>query len=241
MTSESKMLNLRPKMIVTIVKRSQAKCVMQLFKSLKVHWHYVLNGEGTASSEIMDMLGLGSSDKSIFICIQPEIKVQEFLKSITKELQLLLAGSGIAFSLPIIGVNHYIIDKLKEELDLDSEEIQMKIEQKLEEHKKETHYSLIVGMINQGFSEDVMNTAKSLGVSGGTVVHARRVDAEDAVKFLGIPIQEEKEMLIILTSKEKRHEIMQQLSNMHGFKSEVQGVFLSLPVEEIAGLDLALL
>ena len=241
MMNEWKMTDFRPKLIVTIVDRNRASCVMKLFKSLHVHWHYVFLGEGTASSEIMDMLGLGSSDKSIFLCIETEHRVTNFLKLITRELQLNMSGKGIAFSIPISGVNHPILDKLKEELNLESEKMEKAIEKVMHGDKKEIKYSLVVGMINQGYSDDVMATAKTLGVTGGTIVHARRVDAEDAVKFLGISIQEEKEMLIILTSKEKRHEIMKELSIKHGVKSEVQGIFLSLPVEDIAGIDLSLL
>lgn len=241
MVNETRMIELRPKMIVTIVDRNRATCVMKLFKSLRVHWHYVLLGEGTASSEMMDMLGLGSSDKSVFLCIEPEYRVTDFLKQITRSLQLNMAGKGIAFSIPISGVNHPIIDKLKEELNLESEKMEKEMEKVIQNKKKEIHYSLIVGMINQGYSEDVMATAKKLGVTGGTIVHARRVGIEDAVKFLGISVQEEKEMLVILTSKEKKHEIMKELSVAHGIKSEVQGIFLSLPVEEIAGIDLSLL
>jgi len=108
----------------------------------------------------------------------------------------------------------------------------------IEKSKSSSKYSIVIGIINQGYSEEVMDTAKANGVRGGTVVHARRIGIEDAVKFLGISLQEEKELLMILTTKENKHQVMKELSSKHGVKSETRGVYLSLPVEDIAGVDL---
>jgi len=231
------------KLIVTIVDRDKASALMRLYKTMKVHWHYVISGQGTATSETMLMLGLGSSDKSIVLCIEPAYRIDDFLKLITKELQLEKKGKGIAFTLPISGVNHPIIQKIQKEVNMEmnkqmKDQLEKDIETMIEKSKSSSKYSIVIGIINQGYSEEVMDTAKANGVRGGTVVHARRIGIEDAVKFLGISLQEEKELLMILTTKENKHQVMKELSSKHGVKSETRGVYLSLPVEDIAGVDL---
>lgn len=53
----------RPKMIVSIVERGKGKDIIRLYNKEGVHFHYQTIGRGTATSEIMDILGLDSRDK----------------------------------------------------------------------------------------------------------------------------------------------------------------------------------
>ena len=59
-------------------------------------------------------------------------------------------------------------------------------------------FELIITIINRGFSEDVVDAAKSAGAQGGTVLHARGTGVHEAEKFFGISIQPEKEMVLTL-------------------------------------------
>ncbi|MDQ0362909.1 hypothetical protein [Breznakia pachnodae] len=232
-------IKLRLKLVVTIVDRNKGCNAIKLFKSLGVHWHFTVSGEGTANSEMMELLGLGSSDKSIALCIIPQFRVEEFLETINRELHLDVKGNGVGFTIPISGVNHPIIHKIEKEISMESiKTMKQELEQMVEKQKKETIYSVVLGVINQGYSEEVMSSAKETGVRGGTVIHARKVGVEDAVKFLGISVQEEKEILMIVTTKENRHDLMKKLSKEHGITSETHGVFLSLPVEDVIGIQL---
>ena len=49
---------------------------------------------------------------------------------------------------------------------------------------KEAAYQLIVAIANQGYTDKVMEAARSAGARGGTIVHTRSTGAEDAGKFL---------------------------------------------------------
>ncbi|MDF9824420.1 hypothetical protein M2475_000710 [Breznakia sp. PF5-3] len=233
------MIKMRLNLIITVVDRNKGCKVMKIFKSLGTHWHYMLSGEGTMNSEMMELLGLGTSEKSIALCIVPHFRVSEFMQTIRRELRMDMKGKGVGFTLPISGVNHPIIQKIKNEMNMETMKTMKKeMEQMTEKITTGTQYSVVIGIINQGYSEDVMSTARTVGARGGTVVRARRVGIEDAVKFLGISVQEEKEILMILTAKESRHDIMKALSHEHGIASETHGIYLSLPVEEVMGLDL---
>ena len=66
----------------------------------------------------------------------------------------------------------------------------------------EYSHEMILCIVNSGFSDAVMDTARELGARGGTVIHARGTAAKDAEKMFGITIQPEKEIVMILVSSE---------------------------------------
>ncbi|MCI8697309.1 MAG: P-II family nitrogen regulator [Lachnospiraceae bacterium] len=101
----------------------------------------------------------------------------------------------------------------------------------------ENAYSLIMAIVNQGFSEEVMNAARPKGASGGTVFHSRRIGNQEAMKFWKISVQEEREVVLILAQKEDKLAIMQEIGRQCGMNSKAQGIVMSLPVDGIAGLD----
>lgn len=101
----------------------------------------------------------------------------------------------------------------------------------------DNEYSMIMAIVNQGFSEDVMNAARPKGASGGTVFHSRRVGNEEAMKFWKISVQEEREVVIILAGKEDKLAIMQEIGKKCGMQSKAQGIVMSLPVDSVVGLD----
>ena len=57
---------------------------------------------------------------------------------------------------------------------------------------QENEYQIIVALVNQGYSEEVMAAARPAGAAGGTVLHSRRVGAEEALSQWGFSLQEGK-------------------------------------------------
>ena len=55
------------KMIFSIVERGQGAAMLRLYRKRQVPIHLQCAGKGTATSEIMDILGLGSSEKDVLI------------------------------------------------------------------------------------------------------------------------------------------------------------------------------
>ena len=75
---------------------------------------YRFNAEGTAPSEIMDMLGLGSVDKCVLLSITQKHRADEILKKMRAGLQMNAVNSGIAFTIPLNGVSNLIIRLLSQ-------------------------------------------------------------------------------------------------------------------------------
>ena len=66
----------RPKFLVSIVERGKGKAIINLYNKEGVNYHYQTIGHGTATSEIMDILGLDSKDKDIVISVSTRSMIE---------------------------------------------------------------------------------------------------------------------------------------------------------------------
>lgn len=97
-------------------------------------------------------------------------------------------------------------------------------------------YDLIITIVNRGFADEVMSAAKKASAFGGTVINARGTGTHELKEFFGAPIQPEKELVLILTEKEKRNDIMTAICKYAGLEKEGMGISFSLPVDAVAGI-----
>ena len=100
-------------------------------------------------------------------------------------------------------------------------------------------YEMILCIVNAGFSDAVMDTARKLGAGGGTVIHARGTASKEAETLFRITVQPEKEMVMIVVPKEKKAPILAALYDAVGLETPGQGIAFSLPVDEAVGLSSA--
>ena len=63
---------------------------------------------------------------------------------------------------------------------------------------KDTKYELLVVVANQGYTEYIMEAARSANAAGGTVIHAKGTGMQKAEQFLGFSLATEKEMILIV-------------------------------------------
>ncbi len=97
---------------------------------------------------------------------------------------------------------------------------------------------LIVVIVNSGFEEKVMSAARSVGARGGTIFNARgTAQSQDLVKFMGITLHPNKEIVFILSSKESRDDIMTAIKKETGLATEGAGIIFSLPVDSVMGIN----
>ena len=204
-----------------------------MFKEGNVPTQYVFHAQGTASSEVMDMLGLDGVDKNILMSMMPKMFADDMLKKLRKKLHLGMPNTGIGFTVAMSGGSGHIM-QLMEKMEPEEKE---RLAERNEADMTDSEYSMIMAIVNQGFSEDVMNAARPKGASGGTVFHSRRVGNQEAMKFWKISVQEEREVVVILAGKEDKLAIMQEIGKKCGMQSKAQGIVMSLPVDSVVGLD----
>lgn len=219
-------------LLTVITTPKLAERAAEMFKKGALPLQYRFSAEGTASSEIMDMLGLGSIDKSVLISMVPRELSGVLLEKLRSELRLNTANSGIAFTVPLNGANNLILRILARNT---GKEL-LNIERKEENTMSETKYSLVAAIVNRGFSGDVMETVRSAGAKGGTVIHSRRIGSEDVTSFWGLSAQDEKEIVLILTDSANKLTLMQCIGESCGMHSEAQGIVMSLPIDSVVGI-----
>lgn len=216
------------KLILSIVERGQGAAMLKLYRKWNVPIHVQCAGKGTATSEIMDILGLGSSEKDVLISFSAASAAQKLLHSLDNELRGHTGGAGIVVSIPISGLNSlvatltaYHAEGLKEK-----EETQM----------ERTENSLILVVCARGCTDDIMSTAKAHGARGGTVIRGRLSGREALEQAYEMELNPERDIVAIVVPTGLRGPIMEAINTEHGLRSEAQAVLCSLPIEQIVRL-----
>lgn len=221
------------KLLITIVDREKGKNAVDIYRAAHLHFDFVCLGLGTASSKILNYFGLAETAKDIVITLAPSSKVHPLMKQVSDRFQLQKPGKGILFSIPLSGISGQIpLVLMKPEY---QEELNMN--EPTPSPQAPPSHDLILTILNRGYTDLLMDAAKSAGAQGGTVLLARRVGYEDAQNLLGFTLQPEKEIIAILVPREKKHPVMQAINKVAGLTTECQGILFSLPVEDIMGLE----
>ena len=235
-----------------IVDRNKASIITDIFVQEKARFHSIIQCRGTASSEILDLLGIGANAKAMITCLEQTSVIPVLMKEARRKLGLYSPGAGIAFTVPLSAINDPVLLIFRQSA-VTGENTAAGAEPDTaggapaeggggkmpDDHSGEKFTNdLIISFVNKGYSDELMNTAREAGASGGTVIGARGQAHEGAVKFFGVSVQDEKEIVLILTSREKKVPIMRAISEAHGLNSKAQGIVLSLPVDNVMGLSL---
>ena len=101
-------------------------------------------------------------------------------------------------------------------------------------------YSLILTILNRGFSDLVMDSARQSGAKGGTIITARGTGSKVAEKLFGITLSQEREIILILASNDSKNEIMSSICKSAGLNTEGKGIAFSLPVDDVLGIALGI-
>lgn len=98
-------------------------------------------------------------------------------------------------------------------------------------------HEAIFCIVNSGYSDVVMETAKKLGARGGTVINARGTAPKDAESFFGISIQPEKEIVMILVPSSIKADLLHALYKEAGLDTPGQGIAFAMPVDSVVGVN----
>lgn len=216
------------KLILSIVERGQGSAMLRLYRKRQVPIHLQCAGKGTATSEIMDILGLGSSEKDILISFSAASAAKKLLHDLDNELRGHTGGAGIVISLPISGLNSLVANLAA----YHAESLKDKEADKVER----TENSLILVMCARGCTDDVMSTAKAHGARGGTVITGRLSGREELEQAYEVELKAEREIVAIVVPTGLRAPIMEAINTEHGLRSEAQAALCSLPIEQIVRL-----
>ena len=211
-------------MLVAIVNHTDEAKILKIINKYKVGFKYVMYGEGTASSSLLEYFDLNDEEKAIILSVLPNGMCKKILIEVSNKINVNESGKGILFSIPLSSSTKYMLDYYKNS---EMEDIEM----------EEAYRHLIVTIVNQGYAEKVMTEAKKSGATGGTTINGRGLGDGKAIKFLNISIEPEKDIVLILVPTDKKNSIMGSILNNCGLKTPGAGICFSLPVDHVVGLN----
>ncbi len=217
-------------LMTTIVDRKISNKYINLFQENNLNVAFWTLGVGTATNEVLDYLGLETTEKAVAFSVLEEDTWVNTKKQLQKKLKIDAPGGGIAFISPLSSIGgKKTLQFLIGQEDYNKEE---------ESTLKNTTHELIIVIAQQGYTELIMNAAREAGAYGGTVIHAKGTGMEFAEKFLHVSLATEKEIIFIVTKTEQKNPIMKAIMEKAGPDSKAKAITFSLPVTDTAGLRL---
>lgn len=179
-------------------------------------------GTGTRKSHLLDLLGINEVRKEILMmAIDSEIE-DEVYERLNKKFDLNKPNHGIAFSISLSRAMKI----------LDSGYELKSGEQEVSEMK----YEAIFTIVNKGLLDEVLEAAESAGSTGGTVIHGRGANSQEKETLFHIPIEPEKEIVLILALKEKTDDIINSIKERLNILEKGTGIIFTLEVNKALGL-----
>lgn len=207
-----------------IIDREKQEKMMEHLQGKRMFFSLVSLGRGTANSRILGYFGLGQTEKAVMFTIMPTPIAHTVLEKMNDKLEFSKPGHGVAFLAPLYEGCYHRLVQLREH---DNGGNKMNGEAKND---------VIMVVLNRGYTEEVMDAARSAGATGGTVLHARGCGLEGAEKFFGVTIQPEKEMILILADAAQSCGIMQAIADVHGPGTDAGAVSFSMPASHAMGI-----
>ena len=214
-------------LLTMIINHSQEEDFINFLQEKKAGFKNIIHATGTASDSVLDYFGLNEIKKCIILSIVPYDMSKYILKELKedKKININEPGNGIAFTIPLSSGTQYMIDRYKE---IETEDIKM----------EPANQQLIITIANEGSAETIMSAAKKAGATGGTTINGRGLEPNKIVKVLGLSLEPEKDVVLILAPNNKKNKIMEKIIEKCGSHKEQAGLCFSLPVDHVAGINI---
>ena len=198
------------KMIYALVGRNSGELLVDAAKGAGAHGGTIIPCRSISDNSVLQFFGLGESDQDAVILDAVQGAALE-----DKRLSGFAAVTGVSSVMKFMtGSNGMEYFKTGEQT-----------------MNKETSHEMIFVIVNSGFADDVMAAARKAGAHGGTVLNARGTGKQEDVKFFGITIVPEKEILLIITEKEKSAAILDAIKALDCFATPGSGIVFSSDVD----------
>lgn len=205
-----------------IVNHGQADRVIKIAYEEGVPGATVFYGYGTINKGILYLLGLNDSRKEIVLMVSDSETGNRAMQAIIHKKQMHKLHQGIAFSLPLIqliGSN-----KMKSEIPTSEKEV------------KTMEYQAIFTIVDKGKAEDVIDAAYRAGGTGGTVINARGSGIHETQKIFNIPIEPEKEVVLVIAKTEIVSKITDEIRKDLHIDEPGRGIIFISDVSQTYGL-----
>ena len=211
--------------VIAITDRDRGESMSALCRGAGLHMILTTLGRGTATSEHLSVYGLDATEKVVISGVASGEEAAQLLKAAKRKLFIDIPGNGLMLTVPLKSVAGgktlaYLTDSQKTG----------------GKPSMEFKHELIVVILNEGYSDFVMDAARAAGAGGGTVLHAKGTGSARAEKFFGVSLAEEKDLIYIVAHSDEKAAIMEAISEKAGPGTRAGAICFSLPISSVAGL-----
>ena len=222
------------KLILSIVGRRRGERIVAATKAAGASGGTVALGRGTAANAALEFLGVGDSEKDIVLTLAPAELARAMMDAIRRSCGRGPRGTGVALQIdvPQIVRSAHPGASANAASRAETSEDQMR-SPSMNESKD---HALIACILNRGYADDAMAAARKAGAAGGTILIARGTGREEDVKFFGVTLVPEKEVLLIVIEPAKQAAVLDALKRLPCLSAPGSGITFSIDVEEFAAL-----
>ncbi len=211
--------------VIAITDHERGEAMNTLYRAAGLRGILSMPGRGTATSEHLAIYGLDATEKYVISGVGNGDEAEGLIKSAKRKLFIDIPGNGVMLTVPLKSVAGgktlaYLTD-----------------EQKLGgAPRMDFEHELIIVILNEGYSDFVMDAARAAGAGGGTVLHAKGTGGTRGEKFFSVSLADEKDMIYIIAHKDEKAAIMRSINEQAGPGSRAGAICFSLPISSVAGL-----
>lgn len=176
---------------------------------------------GTVANRWLDLLGITSERKEVVYSVMPRDLATATLDTIAKERRFDKANHGIGFSinlLTLVGANSWNETNTQPPTE------------------GQTMFQCITTIVDRGRAEDVVQAANEAGGRGGTIFNARGSGIHETQTLLGMHIEPEKEVVMVLAPQAVARPIVNNIHEKLQLDQPGNGIIYVQPVAEVRGI-----
>jgi nitrogen regulatory protein PII len=231
--------SLNYKLLLIIVRKGKANKINQAAKEAGSTGATILYGTGTGIHEQASFLGIRvEPEKEIILTLVPTDQLETILAVISKEANMDKPGTGIGIVINathISGIAHLLgVPIIHRAHDGEHIPAKKELDNKMD---NKVLYDLIVTVVNQGFSETVVEATKRAGAEGGTILFGRGTGIHEQAKLFSIHIEPEKELVLTLIDREKTSAVLEAIMEDAELNKPGKGIAFVLPVDRTVGIN----
>jgi nitrogen regulatory protein PII len=104
---------------------------------------------------------------------------------------------------------------------------------------KNMHFKLIIALVEDSTTEKVLEAARSAGATGSTVInHARGEGIEKTKTFLGLTLDTQRDVLLLLVEEHLSRTILEKISEAGEFDNQSgNGIAFQIDIEDAVGVS----
>ena len=214
--------------VISIINPEMADRMNAICEALELPLSIQLKGYGTATKNMLDLLGLSTREYNIPVTFADREKTERLTDEARRQLYIDAPGHGIIVATPIksVGGKNTLAHLISGKNTSGMPEINY-------------NYEIILAIANEGHTDSVMDAAREAGARGGTVLHGKgTASTKEAEKFFKVSIASEKEVIMIVAKSSEKADIMRSIVSRAGVGTEAGAVVMSLPVSAVAGFGM---